>query len=176
MLQHQTATLVVAVGTLVLTVLLYIIVPKGFFPIQDTGAHPGDIGSAPVDLVPGHGRAAAGPCRGDPERPGSREPLLLHRCGRHQHHPQQRAHTHQPEAPGRAGRNASEVIRRLQPELAKVDGITLFMQPVQDLTVDARVSRTQFQYTLEDPDFDELNSWSPKLVNVAPHPSRAAVT
>ena len=61
--------------------------------------------------------------------------------------------------------SASEVIRRLQPDLAKIDGISLFMQPVQDLTVDARVSRTQFQYTLEDPDFTELNSWAPRLVN-----------
>ena len=60
--------------------------------------------------------------------------------------------------------SASEVISRLQPELAKVAGITLFMQPVQDLTVDARVSRTQFQYTLEDPDAKELIAWAPKLV------------
>jgi multidrug efflux pump len=61
--------------------------------------------------------------------------------------------------------SADEVIRRLQPELAKVPGIALFMQPVQDLTIDATVSRTQFQYTLEDPDFDELNSWAPRLVD-----------
>jgi multidrug efflux pump len=62
--------------------------------------------------------------------------------------------------------SASDVIRRLQPELAKVQGISLYMQPAQDLTVDARVSRTQFQYTLEDPDFDELNAWAPRLVSV----------
>ena len=60
--------------------------------------------------------------------------------------------------------NASDVIRRLQPELAKVAGITLYMQPVQDLTVEDRVSRTQFQYTLEDPNADELNSFVPKMV------------
>ena len=66
------------------------------------------------------------------------------------------------------------MIRRLQPELAKVDGITLFMQPVQDLTVDARVSRTQFQYTLEDPDFDELNSWAPQAGGRAARRARAA--
>src|SRR6185369_3060568 len=60
--------------------------------------------------------------------------------------------------------DASEIIRRLQPELAKVDGITLFMQPVQDLTVDDRVSRTQFQYSLEDADAKELNTWAPRLV------------
>jgi multidrug efflux pump len=60
--------------------------------------------------------------------------------------------------------SASDVIRRLQPELAKVTGITLYMQPVQDLTVDDRVSRTQFQYTLEDPNADELNSFAPKML------------
>jgi multidrug efflux pump len=61
--------------------------------------------------------------------------------------------------------NASDVIRRLQPELAKVDGITLYMQPVQDLTVEDRVSRTQYQYTLEDPDLNELNEWTAKLID-----------
>ena len=57
------------------------------------------------------------------------------------------------------------MIRRLQPELEKVDGITLYMQPVQDLTVEDRVSRTQYQYTLEDPDLNELNQWTAKLVD-----------
>jgi multidrug efflux pump len=61
--------------------------------------------------------------------------------------------------------SAGEVIRRLQPELAKVKGITLFMQPVQDLTVEDRVSRTQYQYSLDDPDGSELNTWAPKLVD-----------
>ncbi len=60
--------------------------------------------------------------------------------------------------------SASDVIRRLQPELTKVAGITLYMQPVQDLTVEDRVSRTQYQYTLEDPNADELNSFVPKMV------------
>ena len=60
--------------------------------------------------------------------------------------------------------SASDVIRRLQPELAQVAGITLFMQPVQDLTVEDRVSRTQFQYTLEDPNADELNAFAPQMV------------
>jgi multidrug efflux pump len=60
--------------------------------------------------------------------------------------------------------SASEVIRRLQPELAKIPGITLFMQPVQDITVEDRVSRTQFQYTLEDPNADELNAFAPRML------------
>jgi multidrug efflux pump len=64
--------------------------------------------------------------------------------------------------------NASEVIRRLQPELAKVGGITLYMQPVQDLTVEDRVSRTQFQYTLEDANADELNAWTAKMMEKLP--------
>jgi multidrug efflux pump len=63
------------------------------------------------------------------------------------------------------GLNASDVIRRLQPELAKVDGVTLYMQPVQDLTVEDRVSRTQYQYTLEDPDQNELNVWTAQFVD-----------
>ena len=60
--------------------------------------------------------------------------------------------------------SATDVIRRLQPDLAKISGITLYMQPVQDLTVDDRVSRTQFQYTLEDPNADELNTFAPKML------------
>jgi multidrug efflux pump len=61
--------------------------------------------------------------------------------------------------------SASDVIRRLQPELAKVEGITLFMQPVQELTVEDRVSRTQYQYSIEDADAAELNAWAPRLVD-----------
>src|SRR4029077_7540587 len=60
--------------------------------------------------------------------------------------------------------DASTIIRRLQPELAKVQGIMLYMQPVQDLTVEDRVSRTQFQYSIEDADAQELAQWTPKLV------------
>jgi multidrug efflux pump len=61
--------------------------------------------------------------------------------------------------------NASDVIRRLQPELAKVDGISLFLQPIQDLTVEDRVSRTQFQYSLEDVDAKELAYWTPRFID-----------
>src|SRR5207247_10224651 len=60
--------------------------------------------------------------------------------------------------------SASDIIRRLQPQLARVEGITLFMQPVQDLTVEDRVSRTQFQYSLEDADAGELASWVPRFM------------
>ncbi len=71
--------------------------------------------------------------------------------------------------------SASDVIRRLQPELGAVDGITLYMQPVQDLTVDDRVSRTQFQYTLEDPDRDELPAWPRASWTHSPRPELSDV-
>ena len=67
----------------------------------------------------------------------------------------------------------SEVINRLQPQLAKVQDITLFLQPVQDLTVEDRVSRTQYQYSLEDPSVDELNTWTAKLMAKLEHAARA---
>src|SRR5438874_11150727 len=60
--------------------------------------------------------------------------------------------------------SANDVIRRLQPKLADITGITLFMQPVQDLTVEDRVSRTQYQYTLEDPNVDELHTFAPQML------------
>ena len=60
--------------------------------------------------------------------------------------------------------DASAIIRRLQPQIAKVEGILLYMQPVQDLTVEDRVSRTQFQYSIEDADANELAQWTPKLL------------
>ena len=71
--------------------------------------------------------------------------------------------------------SASDIIRRLQKKLADVKGITLYMQPVQDLTVDDTVSRTQYQYTLEDPNADELNTWAPKVVDGFKSPCRSCV-
>jgi multidrug efflux pump len=165
-LRHQTMTLMVAVGTLVLTVLLYIVVPKGFFPVQDTGAIQG-ISEAPQSIsfpiMAERQQALAAVILKDPAVAslstyigvdGTNTTLNSGRI------------LINLKPLGERDANASEIIRRLQPELAKVAGISLFMQPVQDLTVDARVSRTQFQYTLEDPDFNELNNWSPKLVNL----------
>ncbi len=164
-LKHQTATLVVAAGTLVLTVLLYIMIPKGFFPVQDTGAIQG-ISEAPQSIsftaMAERQQALAKVILKDPAVEslstfigvdGTNTTLNTGRI----------LINLKPLDKRNAG--ASEVIRRLEPQLAAVNGITLFMQPVQDLTVDARVSRTQFQYTLDDPNFDELNSWAPKLVD-----------
>jgi multidrug efflux pump len=163
-LKHQTATLLVAAGTLVLTVFLYIIIPKGFFPVQDTGI---------IQGISEASQSASFPAMAEKQ--------------------QQLAHvilqdpavqslssfigidgTNTTLNSGRIQINlkpledrrisASDVIRRLQPNLEKIDGITLYMQPVQDLTVEDRVSRTQYQYTLEDPDAHELNHWTAQLM------------
>ena len=164
-LGHQTITLVVAISTLVMTVLLYLIVPKGFFPVQDTGAIQG-ISEAPQAIsftaMAERQQALVRMILQDPAVEslssfigvdGTNTTLNSGRI----------LINLKPLAKRDA--NASQVIRRLQPELAKVDGITLYMQPVQDLTVDARVSRTQYQYTLEDPNTDELNSWEPTVIS-----------
>src|SRR4029434_2119527 len=151
-LDRQTATLWVAVGTLVLTVILYIVVPKGFFPVQDTGVIQG-ISEAPQSIsfaaMAERQQALARVILEDPAVEslssfigvdGTNTTLNSGRILINLTPLAQRQIT------------ASDVIRRLQPALVKVDGITLFMQPVQDLTVEDRVSRTQFQYSLENPD------------------------
>ncbi len=164
-LRFQTITLLVAVGTLVLTIFLYIVVPKGFFPVQDTGVIQG-ISQAPETIsFPAMAREAAGTGEGDPRRSRCREPLLVHRRGRHEHHAEQRALLHQPEAAFSA-RSATPRMSfaGCKAKLQNVEGIKLFMQPVQNITVDDRVSRTQYQYTLEDPDPNELNLWTNRFV------------
>ena len=164
-LKHQTATLVVAAGTLVLTILLYIIVPKGFFPVQDTGIIQGISQAsqsisftAMADLQ----RKVAQVILKDPAVDnlssfigvdGTNTTLNSGRILIDLKPLDQRK------------MSASDVILRLQPQLEKIDGITLYMQPVQDLTVEDRVSRTQYQYTLEDPDANELNLWTAKFVD-----------
>ena len=163
-LRHQTATLFVAVGTLALTILLYVVVPKGFFPVQDTGVIQG-ISDAAQNIsftaMAGRQQALARVILQDPAVDSLSSFIGVDGIN----------------ATLNSGRilinlkplevrkiSASDVIRRLQPELAKVEGITLNMQPVQDLTVEDRVSRTQYQYTLEDANADELNQWAAKLV------------
>jgi multidrug efflux pump len=164
-LRFQTLTLLVAAGTLVLTVYLYIVIPKGFFPTQDTGVVQG-ISQAPPSI--------SFAAMADKQRQLAR--IIL----------QDDAVESLSSFIGADGTNttlnsgrfsinlkpleqrnlsAADVIRRMQPKLSAVDGITLYMQPVQNLTVDDRVSRTQFQYTLEDPDSNELQEWTNKLVD-----------
>jgi multidrug efflux pump len=163
-LRYQKPTLIVAVATLVLTVLLYIIVPKGFFPIQDTGVILG-ISEAPQSTsfvgMAKRQQALSRVILKDPAVEslssfigvdGTNTTLNSGRILINLKPLEER------------GVSATEIIHRLQRELAKVEGITLYLQPVQDLTVDTRVSRTQYHYALEDPDIDELNSFAPKVV------------
>ncbi|MFA5618536.1 MAG: efflux RND transporter permease subunit, partial [Syntrophorhabdaceae bacterium] len=170
-LERQRATLWVALGTLALTLVLFYFVPKGFFPVQDTGVIQG-ISEAPQSIsftaMAGRQQALARVILKDPAVEslssfiGIDGTNVTLNSGRVLINLKPRS---------RRDASASEVIRRLKPELAKVEGITLFMQPVQDLTVDARVTRTQYQYTLEDPDLDELNTLTPRLVeSLKDHP------
>jgi len=164
-LRFRTITLIVTFATLVGTIMLYVYVPKGFFPVQDTGVILG-VSEAPQSIS---FRAM-----------GERQQLLANiilkdpavdslssfigidgtnttlNSGRIQINLKPLA---------QRKLSASDVIRRLQPNLDKVEGITLFMQPVQDLTVEDRVSRTQFQYSLEDVDAKELAYWVPRFID-----------
>ena len=163
-LKHQTATLLVTAGTLVLTLFLYVIVPKGFFPVQDTGVILG-ISEAPdyvsFESMAQRQQALAKVILQDPAVDslssfiGVDGTNVTPNEGRIQINLKPRDQRKE---------DASAIIRRLQPQLAKVEGILLYMQPVQDLTVEDRVSRTQFQYSIEDADANELAQWTPKLV------------
>jgi len=164
-LKHQTATLLVTIGTLVLTLVLYVIVPKGFFPVQDTGVILG-VSEAPdsvsFDAMTQRQQALAKVILQDKDVES-----LSSFIGVDGTNPTPNSGRIQINLKPRDQRSddASTIIRRLQPELAQVDGITLYMQPVQDLTVEDRVSRTQFQYSVEDADAQELAQWTPKLVD-----------
>ena len=163
-LDRQGLTLLVAVGTLVLTALLYVVVPKGFFPLQDTGAIQGITEAAQSISFPAMAerqQAAAEVVLKDPAVAslssfigvdGSNATLNSGRM----------LISLKPLAERDA--SASEVIRRLGPELQKVAGITLYMQPVQDLSIEDRVSRTQYQFSLQSPDSAALGEWVPKLI------------
>jgi multidrug efflux pump len=164
-LRHQGLTMIVAVATLVATVYLYIIVPKGFFPVQDTGVILG-ISEAPQETS---------------FTEMTRRQLELNRVILQDPAVESLSSfigidgTNTTVNSGRIQVNlkplherqdsAMEVIRRLQGPLARVSGITLFLQPIQDLTVETRVSRTQYQYSLEDPDAEELAEWAPRFVS-----------
>ena len=163
-LKHQTATLLVTAATLVLTLYLYVIVPKGFFPVQDTGVILG-VSEAPdyvsFDAMAERQQELAKVILQDKDVEslssfiGVDGTNLTPNSGRIQINLKAR---------DERSDNASDIIRKLQPELQKVQGITLYMQPVQDLTVEDRVSRTQFQYSIEDADSNELAQWTPKLL------------
>ncbi|MBS0461965.1 MAG: efflux RND transporter permease subunit [Proteobacteria bacterium] len=175
-LDRQRATLAVAVGTLVLTVLLYVVIPKGFFPLQDTGAIQG-ISEAPQSVS----FAAMA------QRQNELGAVIL----------QDPAVASLSSFIGVDGANSTlnsgrflinlkphgqrddvaTVMRRLQASAAKLPGIALWLQPVQDLTIEDRVSRTQYQFTLGSPNLDDLNTWVPKLVEkLRQQPQLADVT
>ena len=164
-LNRQPLTLLIALATLVLTIVLYILVPKGFIPIQDTGVIQG-ISQARQNIsfsaMADKQEQLADVILQDPAVESissfigadginttlnsgriliNLKPLAVRKI------------------------SASDVIRRLQPALAKIQDVTLFMQPVQDLTVEDRVSATQYQFTLEDANLDELNSMTAKFVD-----------
>ena len=163
-LRFQTITLLVALCTLMLTIFLYIIIPKGFFPVQDTGIIQG-ISQAPPTIG---SKAMA-------QKQQEIADVIL------QDHAVESLSsfigadgTNITTNSGRMSINlkplaqrdlsASDVIRRLQTKLNDVQGIQLFMQPVQNITIDDRISRTQYQYTLEDPDPNELRDWANRFV------------
>ena len=164
-LDRQGATLVVALLTLVLTVALYVVIPKGFFPLQDTGAIQG-ISEAPQTIS----FAAMAERQQALARAVLEDPAVLSltsfigvdgtnatlNSGRMLINLKPRA---------TRGASAIEVIRRMQGRLAQVEGISLYLQPVQDLTIETRVSRTQFQFTVESVDLRELGVWVHKLVD-----------
>ena len=163
-LQHQTMTLVVAVGTLLLTIVLYVIVPKGFFPVQDTGIIQGiseASESISFDAMAERQQQLSSAILKDPAVESLSSFIGIDGTNTTLNSGRILINL---KPLGDRGINASAVIRRLQQELAKIDGITLYMQPVQDLTVEDRVSRTQYQYTLEDPDQNELNQWTARLM------------
>jgi multidrug efflux pump len=164
-LEHQKATLVVAVATLASTILLYLVIPKGFFPVQDTGVILG-ISEAPQSVS----FTAMAEAQQSLTQVILKDPAVASLSsfigidGTNTTLNSGRIQINLKPLEER-GLDASEVIRRLQPELAQVQGIRLYMQPVQDLTVEDRVSRTQYQYTLEDADAKELGTWAPRFVD-----------
>jgi multidrug efflux pump len=164
-LRFRVVTLLVAAATLVLTVWLYAIVPKGFFPIEDTGVIQGITEASQRISFPAMAQqqqSLAQIVLKDPAVEslssfigvdGTNTTLNSGRILINLKPLAERKVT------------ATDVMNRLRPALAQVDGITLYMQPVQDLTVEDRVSRTQYQYTLEDPNADELATWTTHFVD-----------
>jgi len=164
-LRNQGLVLLIALATLVLTIWLYIIVPKGFFPVQDTGV---------IQAISQASESISFPAMAQKQQQLVdvilKDPAIdslssfIGLDGTNTTLNSGRILINLKALDVRKI-NASDLIRRLQPELAKIDGITLYMQPVQDLTVEDRVSRTQYQYTLEDPSVSELGVWTTKLVD-----------
>ncbi|GAB2904836.1 efflux RND transporter permease subunit [Paralcaligenes sp. KSB-10] len=160
-LRHQFITLCSFIATLAATVVLFIVIPKGFFPQQDTGFIFGFAESAQdtsFDAMNQRMMKLADVVREDPDITSfgmsSNQPTF--NTGRF-------FISLKPKEDGRTV-SADQVIARLRPQLAKVEGIKLFLQAGQDINVGGRLSRTQYQYTVTDANLDELNTWAPKLL------------
>jgi multidrug efflux pump len=163
-LDRQLATLIVAILTLVLTGVLYVAIPKGFFPVQDTGAIQGISEAAQTvsfAAMSERQQALAEVVVQDPAVASLSSFIGVDGTNATLNSGRMLINL-KPRSERDA--SASEVIRRLQPKLRDVPGITLYMQPVQDLTIEDRVSRTQYQFTVESVDPDALSEWVPKLV------------
>ena len=161
-LRHSFVTLCVFLGTMVLTVLMFIWIPKGFFPQQDTGFIFGFVESSQdssFQAMSGRMLRVADVIRQDPDVAGFAMPAG-----------QTTANTGnlfiglKPKDEGRTA-SSDEIIGRLRPKLAQIEGVTAFLQSGQDINVGGRLSRTQYQYTLTDANLDELNTWAPKMLD-----------
>ena len=163
-LDRQALTLLVAIGTLALTVLLYIFVPKGFFPMQDTGVIQG-ISEAPQSVsfasMSQRQQALAQAVLEDPAVESVSSFIGVDGINTTLNTGRMLINL---KPHNMRSVNASAVIERMKPRLDKLEGIKLYMQPVQDLTIEDRVSRTQYQFTLEDANAEELNIWTHKIV------------
>lgn len=163
-LERQRATLLVAIGLLILTALLYLLIPKGFFPVQDTGVIQGISDSAQstsFTAMAGRQQELAQIVLQDPAVASVSSFIGVDginatlNSGRMQINLKPKS---------QRDADASGVIRRLQGKLKDVAGITLYMQPVQDLTIEDRISRTQYQFSVQDPKPENLSIWVPQLV------------
>jgi len=163
-LDHQPATLIVAVATLVLTVLLYLVIPKGFFPVQDTGLLQGVSEARQSISFPAMAERQRALARAILQDPAVQS--LTSYIGVDGANPTLNTGRMLIDLKPLAERelDATGVIRRLQQRVADVPGITLYLQPVQDLTIEDRLARTQFQFTVEDPDPQRLATWVPRLL------------
>ena len=163
-LRHRRTTLIATIATVAFTALLGVMVPKGFFPIEDTGLIIGVSEAAPdvsFARMMDRQQAVADVILRDPDVAsvasfiGADGTNVTTNQGR-------LSITLKPRDARKS--DAAEIIARLQPEVAKVDGITLYMQSVQDLQIDNRLARTQYQFTVEDADPAELDEWAPKIL------------
>ncbi len=164
-LRYQRTTLTITIATLAATVLLYIYVPKGFFPVQDTGVI---LGISEANETTSFSNMAqrqeqlAAAILKDPDVQSLSSYIGID--GTNATTNSGRIQINLKPLEERSA-SAEQIIRRLQPRVSAVQGITLYMQPVQDLTIEDRVSRTQFQYSLEDANAQELSQWVPRLLN-----------